>query len=98
MDEDANAYIEALHNSFSEDIEKELKFDQSVSKLIVGLGSDGASVMIGSQNGLLAKLRQKYNRNIYSVHCMAHKFNLASGREWKNHKTFQNVENLINNV
>lgn len=96
--EDANAYLDALKSTFNEDIEKELKFDEKLKTLLVGFGSDGASVMIGPYGGLIVKLRQTYNLNIYGVHCMAHKFNLASGRAWKEEKNFKKVENLINLV
>jgi hypothetical protein len=96
--EDANAYMTVLQTSFTEDIEREQHFDEKLKTLLVGFGSDGASVMIGAQNGLLIKLRRAYNPNIYGIHCMAHKFNLASGRAWKNEKNFKEFENTINSV
>ena len=44
---------------------------------IAGLGSDGASVMVGKQNGVGARLR-KLNPYMLSMHCVAHKLALAS--------------------
>ena len=50
--------------------------DIELSK-IAGLGSDGASVMVGKQNGVGARLR-KLNPYMLSMHCVAHKLALAS--------------------
>ena len=47
-----------------------------VSK-VAGLGSDGASVMVGRHNGVGAMLK-KLNPFMLSMHCVAHKLALAS--------------------
>ena len=44
----------------------------------VGFGSDGASTMIGKQNGVAARLKEKINHFLTSVHCVAHRTNLAA--------------------
>jgi len=44
----------------------------------VGFGSDGASVMTGIRNGVAARLKDKVNPFILSIHCVAHRTNLAS--------------------
>ena len=43
---------------------------------LVACGSDGASVMTGVRNGVIAKLRQEVPWLI-GIHCIAHKFELA---------------------
>ena len=50
--------------------------DISIAK-VAGLGSDGASVMVGRHNGIGAKLK-KQNPFMLSMHCVAHKLALAS--------------------
>ena len=52
------------------------KNDISIAK-VAGLGSDGASVMVGRHNGIGAKLK-KQNPFMLSMHCVAHKLALAS--------------------
>ena len=47
----------------------------SVDKLL-GLRSDGASVMTGKRNGVVAKLKE-LNKSLVSVHCICHKSSLA---------------------
>ena len=44
----------------------------------VGLGSDGASVLTGEFNGLIAQLRQKHAPFVVPQHDAGHKTNLAS--------------------
>ena len=47
----------------------------SVDQLL-GLCSDGASVMAGKRNGVAAKLKE-LNKSLVSVHCICHKLSLA---------------------
>ena len=55
--------------------------DDTVSKLL-GLGTDGASVMTGRLNGLGAKLKRR-NPKLTQVHCVAHRLNLAASQAGK---------------
>ena len=43
---------------------------------LVGMGSDGVSVMLGKNNGVAAKLRSLQPAMV-AVHCYAHKLELA---------------------
>jgi hypothetical protein len=43
-------------------------------KKIVGLGSDGAAVMVGKKSGVAALLKENHP-SIISVHCLAHRYN-----------------------
>ncbi|XP_074632698.1 zinc finger protein 862-like [Acropora palmata] len=45
---------------------------------IVGFGSDGAAVMLGSKNGVATKLRED-SPFMLNVHCIAHRFALCTG-------------------
>ena len=46
----------------------------SLEKKIVGTGTDGASTMLGKNNGFVAKLRQRLDRpELVTVHCSAHR-------------------------
>jgi len=44
----------------------------------VGFGADGAFVMSGVCNGVVARLQDKINPFLLSIHCIAHRTNLAS--------------------
>ena len=55
--------------------------DQNYSPLI-GLGTDGAAVMVGCKNGLGQKLKDK-NKLLVQVHCVAHRLNLAASQAGK---------------
>jgi hypothetical protein len=44
--------------------------------LLVGIGTDGASNMLGKNNGLVATLKRDMP-DLISTHCIAHKLNLA---------------------
>jgi hypothetical protein len=43
---------------------------------LVALGTDGAAVMLGKNNGVVAKMKEE-NPHIISVHCMNHRLELA---------------------
>ncbi|XP_038054694.1 zinc finger protein 862-like [Patiria miniata] len=45
----------------------------------VGLGSDGANVMVGQHNGVAAKLRST-NKQLVNIHCIAHRLALAAAQ------------------
>ena len=46
---------------------------------VVGLGSDGASVMVRRRSGVATRLKA-HNSAILSVHCVAHRLALAAGQ------------------
>ncbi|VDI54723.1 Hypothetical predicted protein [Mytilus galloprovincialis] len=69
---DASGIIEAMKRS----VEKlDVPWDDFTKKL-VGMGSDGASVMLGCNNGVAAHLR-RIQPVMVAVHCYAHKLELA---------------------
>uniref|UniRef100_A0A1X7TYS0 DUF4371 domain-containing protein n=1 Tax=Amphimedon queenslandica TaxID=400682 RepID=A0A1X7TYS0_AMPQE len=48
-------------------------------KALRGIGTDGASTMIGCHNSVVAQLKQ-INNSATEVHCAAHRLNLASSQ------------------
>ena len=67
----------------------------STDKLI-GLATDGASVMVGRKNGLAAKLKD-VNPRLISVHCVCHKLALActDAKDDGNLKFIKEVETVV---
>lgn len=50
---------------------------------VIGIGSDGASVMTGCKSGVATRFRLKCP-HLISIHCMAHRFNLYTSQASKN--------------
>jgi len=51
--------------------------DSMIAKKLVCVGADGASVMEGQRNGLCVRLQLSAAPYMLSIHCMAHRMNLA---------------------
>ena len=68
---DAKGVVQAIHKA----IKTVTGWDEFKSKL-VALGSDGASVMLGKNNGVIAKL-QAEEPSMIAVHCSGHHLELA---------------------
>ena len=98
LEETSQAYLDLLKSSFEETAEREINFEQVFKSRLIAFGSDGASVMIGKNNGLIVKLKEYLGRPILSVHCLAHRLHLATGRAWKDNEQFKKFEKIINNV
>ena len=63
---------------------------------LIGLATDGASVMVGRKNGLGAKLKD-VNPRLISVHCVCHKLALActDAKDDGNLKFIKEVETVV---
>ena len=48
-----------------------------IAKKLVCVGENGASVMQGQRNGLCARMQLSDSPYMLSIHCMAHRMNLA---------------------
>ena len=48
-----------------------------ITKKLVCVGADGESVMQGQRNGLCVRLQLSASLYMLSIHCMAHRMNLA---------------------
>ncbi|XP_078607889.1 zinc finger protein 862-like [Branchiostoma floridae x Branchiostoma japonicum] len=64
-----------------------------VSK-VCGLGTDGAAVMVGRQNGVAALLKRE-NPHAYTTHCSAHRHALAVSQAAANHPYLRRVQNTV---
>ena len=51
--------------------------DLMITKRLVCVGANGASIMQGKMNGLCVKLQLLASPFMISIHCMAHRMNLA---------------------
>ena len=49
---------------------------ETVKKKLVGMSTDGASVMLGKNNGVYAKLKE-LQPSLVAIHCMAHRLELS---------------------
>ena len=70
--------------------------EQFHSKL-VGFGSDGAAVMVGRNAGVATLLKLK-NEEIQSVHCYAHRLELAYKQSIAKVTLYQKVETLLSSL
>ena len=64
--------------------------DSMITKKLVCVGADGASVMQGQRNDLCARLQHLVAPYMLSIHCMAHRMNLA----FKIVRKFPSVSNV----
>jgi len=74
-------------------MKKELK-----TELFYGFTSDGASVMLGCDNGVAAILKQEVNPLILNIHCVAHRIELAAIHSVKVGSELKEHEKTINEV
>ena len=68
-----------------------------IAKKLVCVGADGASVMQGQRNGLCAKMQLSASPYMLSIHCMAHRMNLAF-KIMSNFSLVSKVEYLVRGV
>ena len=61
---------------------------------LVGFGSDGANVMMGKNNGVVAKLKTM-QPSLQGVHCSSHRLELAFKECAKKVATFQRMNTLL---
>ena len=68
----------------------------SWEKKIVGTGTDGASTMLGKNNGFVAKLQQRLDRpELVAVHCSAHRNELAYKEAARGIQLYKKVDALL---
>ena len=74
-------------------------FGQSWMSKIVGTGTDGASVMLGCRNGFVMQLKNYTERDfIFSMHCSAHRLELAYKESCKEVPLFKIFDTLMLNL
>lgn len=63
---------------------------------LVGIGTDGASSMVGAQNGLVKKMSQLDGLgHLMGVHCVAHRLNLIVLSSIKNVKYLEEIDSVL---
>ena len=68
-------------------------YNLHISRLM-GLSTDGASVMVGKNNGVAAKLRQR-NSKLLNMHCVCHRLALAWTDTCQELKYIREVEDVL---
>lgn len=64
---------------------------------VKGFGSDGASVMVGRHSGVATRVKHK-SPHCVSIHCMAHRFNLATCQASKNITFMKDFEKTLSDL
>ncbi|XP_071169572.1 zinc finger protein 862-like [Mytilus edulis] len=64
---------------------------------LIGLGSDGASVMVGRKSGVAARLKQR-NPELVNVHCIAHRLALAAAQATDNIPYLKKFKDLLQQI
>ncbi|XP_078576404.1 zinc finger protein 862-like [Branchiostoma floridae x Branchiostoma japonicum] len=64
---------------------------------VTGVCTDGAAVMVGRTNGVVAKLKAE-NPIIVGTHCAPHKLNLAAQQASKNFPSLQRYQRLVGSI
>jgi hypothetical protein len=64
---------------------------------IVGFGSDGASIMTGSKNGVATRLKRD-SPFLISVHCMAHRLNLVTEKAAKEEPFTNSFQKMLSDI
>ena len=67
-------------------------------KQLYSFTSDGASVMTGAKNGVSARLTQQINLHLVSMHCCAHRLELASLGSAHEFPILVEVETTLNEI
>lgn len=91
----ASGLYESISNVFRSE-EKDLT--TYVKNNLVGYASDGEPVMAGQQGGLVSYFRKNSNKFVYSIHCMAHRLELAIEKAMQKIPYFKKFEEFINQL
>ena len=90
--------LEDFASCNSEAITELVKKDLAACNLdisrLMGLSTDGASVMVGKNNGVAAKLRQM-NSKLLNMHCICHRLALACTDTCQELKYIREVEDVL---
>ena len=80
--------------AITELVKKELTASGLDISKLMGLSTDGASVMVGKTNGVAAKLRQS-NDNLLNMHCVCHRLALACTDSCQELKFIKEVDDVL---
>lgn len=62
-----------------------------------GIWSDGESVNMGKRNGVAAKLKDEVE-HLITIHCIAHRLELAANNAIKNHQSMKKVQDILQHI
>lgn len=89
---------ESLFTIIDQELENDRMKDIFKERLL-GFASDGASVMTGAKGGLGTLLKKRYNKNMYAIHCMAHKLQLVMVHAYESLPYLQDeFEAMVNSI
>ncbi|MEE6461244.1 hypothetical protein FKM82_001240 [Ascaphus truei] len=91
-DATANEYLTALQNQL-----QTLNLTEIMSgKSLVGIGTDGAAIMVGEENGLVAKLTKLDGlEHVVGIHCNTHNLLFSVLSSIKNVKYMEEVDGVL---
>lgn len=67
---------ESIYNSLRQSLRQAGLDDEFLGKHLISIATDGASVLTGKTTGVIARLKCNFP-NIQSIHCLAHRLELA---------------------
>lgn len=91
----AKGIFETVRNAFQAE---GVDFLSYFKENLVAFASDGEPTMAGQNNGLVALIRKEVNHPVFSIHCMAHRLELAIKKAFTKHEYFTRFEKTINNL
>ena len=83
-----------VHWNSSKRMKEDSLMIHMASAKLMGLSTDGASVMVGKTNGVAAKLRQS-NGKLLNIHCVCHCLALACKDSCQELKFIEEVEEVL---
>ncbi|XP_044537375.1 sperm flagellar protein 2 [Gracilinanus agilis] len=90
----------AIKSAIEKTLEMNLQLNLSSkdwSKKLVGFGSDGASVMVAENNGV-ARLLKEIQPCVQTVHCFAHRLELAYQEALQSIQLYRTMNDLLQNI
>ena len=92
---DADGIVRSLEKAIQRGL------DQSIHDLgskLVAMGSDGAAVMMGCNNGVVKKVKEAVAPSLVGIHCFAHRLELACKDVVKEHPEYDGFMELLNDI
>lgn len=92
----SDSYLHALKQMLQK---KDLGMLLEPTSPLIGIGTDGAAAMVGKENGLTSKLRSLTGlQHLISIHCVAHRLNLAVLNSITHTKYLSKVDSVLKNL
>ena len=91
---DSEGITESIKKAVDEAVGGSMPFTDFANKL-VAMGTDGAAVMTGRNNGVVARVRRQWAPALLGVHCCAHRLELSIADVVKKHPQYAITEKLL---